>query len=150
MSLKLKIIQVTDLDEILEYEKKKLSESIANEMDRELNSWNAAWRREALEHYLPLGWSFLARDELGALMGYFIAQPLLFLEGQTQSLWVEHIQYTSLEARDELCETAYKLAREKHFQKVFFPNQNTIENSIRGMKAQRWEPAVLTVRTTKV
>jgi hypothetical protein len=149
MSLNLKIIQISDLDEILDYEKKKLIESIPNEMDRELSSWNAAWRREALEHYLPLGWSFLARDEFGKLMGYFIAQPLLFFESQTQSLWVEHIQFTSLEARDELCETAYKLAREKHFQKVFFPNQNSIENSVRGLKAQAWNPAVLAAKTTK-
>ena len=26
------------------------------------------------------------------ILGYFIAQPLLFFEGQTQNLWVEHVR----------------------------------------------------------
>ncbi len=157
MALFLRVAQIEDLDEILDLEKRKLQETIPNESDRELASWNARWRREALEHYLPLGWSFLARDEQtkspfsseGLLLGYFLAQPLLFLSGQTQSLWLEHLQHTSLMARDELCELAYKIAREKHLQKVYFPNANMIANSVKQFKSELWAPNVIEIKTTK-
>ncbi len=157
MSLFCRVIQIEDLPEILEFENKKLQESIPDEMERTLQSWNARWRRESLEHYLPLGWSFLVRDmdssgaysDRGALAGYFLAQPLLFLDGQTQSLWMEHIQYASLQARDELCELAYRLSREKHFQKVFFPNIAGVSNSISSFRAEAWNPAVMHIKTTK-
>ncbi|MBK9322179.1 MAG: hypothetical protein IPM97_04340 [Bdellovibrionaceae bacterium] len=157
MGLFCRIIQVEDMPEIIDFETKKLQESVPDEMERTLLSWNARWRRESLEHYLPLGWSFLVRDQdasgaytdQGVLVGYFLAQPLLFLDGQTQSLWVEHIQYASLQARDELCDLAYKLSREKHFQKVFFPNVSGVSNSISGLKAEPWSPAIMQVKTTK-
>lgn len=158
MSLYLRIIQASEMDEILEYENRKLSEVIADEMERTMASWNTKWRKESLEHYLPMGWSFMARDSSlpssfsneGLLVGYFIAQPLLFFEGQTQSLWVEHIQYSTLQARDELADLAYKLSREKHFQKVFFPESQSLLSAVRGMKAESWDPQVLSVKTTKV
>lgn len=150
MSLNLKVIQLSDLDQILDFEKKKLIESVTDEMDREFAAWNSRWRREALEHYLPMGWSFLAKDLDETLIGYFIAQPMLFIDGQTQSLWIEHLQFSTLQARDELCELAYKLAKEKHFQKVYFPQQNTIENAVKALKAEVWAPPVLQIKTTKV
>ena len=157
MSLFCRVVQIQDLQEILDFENKKLQELIPDEMERTLHSWNVRWRKEALEHYFSLGWSFLARDqdktsaysEEGLLAGYFIAQPLLFLSGETQSLWVEHLQYASLQARDELCELAYKLSREKHFQKVFFPNESGINNSISAFKAEAWNPGVMHIKTTK-
>lgn len=157
MALFCRILQLQDLDEILDFENKKLVEQIPDEMERTMASWNARWRKEALEHYLKLGWSFVARDkdkpspfsDEGLLVGYFIAQPLLFLDGQTQSLWVEHLQYASLQARDELCELAYKLSREKHLQKVFFPNVSGINNSISAFKAETWNPNVMSIKTTK-
>lgn len=157
MALFCRILQLQDLEEILDFENKKLQEQIPDEMERTLQSWNARWRQEALEHYLKLGWSFIARDkdkassfsDEGLLVGYFIAQPLLFLDGQTQSLWVEHLQYASLQARDELSELAYKLSREKHFQKVFFPNVAGIINSISVFKAEAWNPSVMSIKTTK-
>lgn len=158
MALFCRIVQLQDLDEILDFENKKLIEQVPDEMERTFQSWNARWRKEALEHYLKLGWSFLARDkdkpsefsDEGQLVGYFMGQPLLFVGGQTQSLWVEHLQYASLQARDELCELAYKLSREKHFQKVFFPNEHGIANSISAFKAEVWNPNVMQIKTTKV
>lgn len=157
MSLFCRVVQIQDLPEILDFEDRKLVEMIPDEMERTLHSWNVRWRKESLEHYFPLGWSFLVRDQEkrseysdeGLLAGYFLAQPLLFLDGQTQSLWVEHLQYASLQARDELCELAYKLSREKHFQKVFFPNVSGINNSISALKAETWNPAVMHIKTTK-
>ena len=157
MSLYCRIIQISDLPEILDYEQKKLANTVPDEMERTMHAWNARWRQEALEHYLKMGWSFLARDreipnplsEEGALVGYFIAQPLLFVEGQTQALWIEHVSYSSLQARDELCELAYKLSREKHFQRVLFPNMAGVANSVTTLKAETWQPNVLNVKTTK-
>lgn len=157
MSLYCRIVQLDDLEEILEYEQKKLENSVPDEMERTLQSWNARWRKEALEHYLPMGWSFLARDqdirsprsEEGALVGYFMAQPFLFMEGQTQCLWIEHLSYSSLQARDELCDLAYRLSREKHFQRVLFPNLLGIANSVGTMKPEPWNPNVLHIKTTK-
>lgn len=157
MSLYLRVIEAAEIDEILDFENRKLSEVIADEMERTLASWNTRWRKESLQHYLPMGWSFLARDKSlpspfsseGLLVGYFIAQPLVFFDGQTQSLWIEHIQYSTLQARDELTELAYKLSREKHFQKVFFPESQSLHNAVRGMKAESWDPQVLSVKTTK-
>lgn len=157
MSLSLRIILPAEIDEILDFENRKLAEQVPNETDRQLQSWSTRWRREALEHYLPLGWSFLARDTAqpspyspdGLLVGYFIAQPMLFVDGQTQSLWVEHLQYSSLQARDELCDLAYRLSREKHFQRVYFAKVPAIMNAVKQAGAEDWNPQVVFLRTTK-
>lgn len=150
MSLVCRVIQAEDLQEILDLENKKLQDAYPDEMERMIAGWNSKFRVEALNHYIPLGWSFLARDqETNKLEGYFIAQPLLFLDGQTQSLWVEHVQYISLQARDELCELAYKLGREKHLQRVYFPSENGVTNSVQAFKPETWQPGTLRVKTTK-
>ncbi len=157
MSLYCRVIQLSDLPEITQFEQEKLFKSIVNENDRIFHTWSARWRPEALEHYIPLGWSFLARDteitspdsSEGALVGYFLAQPFLFMEGQTQCLWVEHLNYSSLQARDELCDLAYRFSREKHFQRVLFPNVPGIANSVATMKSEPWQPSVFSVKTTK-
>jgi len=158
MSLYLRILQASEIDEVLDFEMKKMVEQYPDEMERTIKSWHSRARKEALVHYLPMGWSFVARDrsqpspwsDEGLMVGYFIAQPLLFLDGQTQSLWVEHIQYSALQARDELCDLAYRLSREKHFQRVFFPQSQNISNAIKSLKAEAWDSQVLLVKTTKV
>jgi hypothetical protein len=150
MGLFCRIIQTDDLEQILNFEQKKLKESIPDEMERMFAQWNSRARQEAMEHYISMGWSFLALDENQELAGYFLAQPLLFVDGQTQSLWVEHIQYASLQARDELCDLAYRLSREKHFQRVYFPQASGVQNSISAFKPETWHPAALQVKTTKV
>ncbi|WP_374034550.1 hypothetical protein ACES2I_00975 [Bdellovibrio bacteriovorus] len=150
MSLYCRVIQPEDLQQILDLENKKLAETYPDEMERMIATWNSKFRVEALNHYISLGWSFLAvEQDTDKLMGYFIAQPLLFLDGQTQTLWVEHVQYSSLQARDELCELAYKLGREKHLQRVYFPNDNGVPNSVKAFKAESWQPGTLSVKTTK-
>ena len=158
MSLYTRVITKTDLEEILAFEKAKLQETILDEMEREMKSWNSRWRQESLEHYLPLGWSFLVRDrsqsssfsDEGLLVGYFLAQPLLFFDANTQNLWLEHIQFSTLQARDELCELAYKMSREKHFQQVLFPESQSVHNAIKNFKSQQWDPQILMCKTTKV
>jgi hypothetical protein len=157
MSLFLRIAEAREVEEILEFENRKLKESFADESERMMQSWHSRWRKEALEHYFPMGWSFVARDSSqtsefsreGLLVGYFMAQPLLFFDGQTQSLWVEHLQYSTLQARDELCDLAWRLSREKHFQRVYFPNTPALSPTLKTMKAEEWSSQVLMLKTTK-
>ena len=157
MALFCRIIQMDDLDEVMEFEGKRMAELYPDESERMFASWSSHARKEAMEHYIPMGWCFLARDPgvasthstEGALVGYFLAQPLLFVDGQTQSLWMEHLQHTSLQARDELCDLAYRLSREKNFQRVYFPQGNGVHNSISTLKPQSWTPGTMMVKTTK-
>ncbi len=147
-----------NLEEILAYENNKLHELYPTEIEQSMVRWSSRWRQESLEHYLKTGWSFILRDRDinsdfsvdGALVGYFLAQPLLFLDGQTQSLWIEFISFSNLATRDKLCDFAYKLSREKHFQKVYFPSQNNVINSVNSYKATPWTPEMVQVLTTKV
>lgn len=145
------------LNELLDFENQKLKELYPSEIEQSLARWNSRWRQESLEHYLKLGWSFLLRDSgsqsdqhpEGILQGYFLAQPLLFLDGQTQSLWIEHLSYSNLAARDQLCEMAYRLSRDKHLQKVYFPAQNSILSSVNAFNATPWKPEVVQILTTR-
>lgn len=149
MSLQMLVAQTTEMDEISDYEQKRLKENFPDENDRIFQSWQAPYRKESLQHYLSTGWCYLARKE-NLLMGYFLAQPLLFFDGQTQSLWIEHVQYSSLQARDELCQLAYKIAQEKRFQRIYFPNSKVILNAISSFKPEEWGGQTLMIKTTKV
>jgi hypothetical protein len=148
MSLDLHVLQTSEIDEILSLEGKLLAAKIPDEMERLIFSWNCRWRKESLEHYIPLGWSFCARKE-NQLTGYFIAQALLFFDGQTQSMWVEHMQFTDTESRTALIELAVKLGREKHLQKVYFPNEQELVDGLKNFKSEPWSSSILQVRTTK-
>ena len=148
MSSTSRVIQIQDLENILLFEQKKMAEQAMGQEEAMFATWSARWRKESLEHYLPLGWSFLIEDE-SILQGYLLAQPFLFLEGQMQCLWVEHLSYNSLKVRDELCDLAYRISREKHFQRVLFPNNPGIMNSVTSFKPEIWQPAVISVKTTK-
>lgn len=155
--LYLRIIQASDLDEIQAFEKSQLAQSSMDPMEQELFAWTSRWRAESLGHYLPMGWSFLARDrqkksqwsDEGELVGYFIAQPLLFFDGQTQSLWVEHLSYLNQKAKSELCELAYRLSREKHFQRVYLPDHQDLRDSVQAWKPEPWDPTAIFLKTTK-
>lgn len=157
MSLFCRVIDTNDLSEILDFEERKIRESYPDEGDRIIAGWQSRSRREALEHYIPMGWSFLARERFqasphsseGLLLGYFIAQPLLFFEGQTQSLWIESLNFLSLQARDELCDLAQRVSREKHLQRVYFPNQHGVVNGLTGVKHSIWQPNSLYIKTTR-
>lgn len=156
MNLHASVLQISDIDEVLQFEQNKMIEVYPDESDRMIASWSSRACKESFEHYLPLGWSFVVRDrdqklqqQEGQMLGFFIAQPLLFLDGQTQSLWVEHMQFNNLQVRDFLCDLAYRLSREKHLQRVYFPQQQSIQNSVTTFGAQLWQPQTLVVKTTK-
>lgn len=118
----IKILRPQDAAAIAAFEKNLLKASELDEVEREFRSWHSSWRSESLDHYLPLGWSF-GIWESDDLVGYFLAQPQLFTRGQTQTLWVEQLTATTSALKDELKDIARRVAREKHFQKVIFNDE---------------------------
>lgn len=125
--MEMRVIAIEELEEILKFERELLKTKIANDFERELAEWSAPWRRESLEFYLPLGWSFSVRED-GVLKGYLLAQPMLFYRGFTQTLWVEHLSYADDALRATLVDLAYRWARDKHFQRALFANSNWLDN----------------------
>ena len=113
---------LSDAPAIQTFGHRVLADQITDPMEREMAAWSAPWREESLAHYLRSGWSMGLWSSSGKeeLKGYFLAQPLLFYRGLTQSLWGEHIGACTVEARLELEDAAIKYARDKHLQSVFF------------------------------
>lgn len=118
MNLNARILLPTDQEALLAFERERLAKTGGDEMDREMKSWSARWRAEALEHYLPQGWSFGVYDSNGKMLAYALAQPFLFHRGLTQTLWIEHFARETQDAAKLLIETLHKWARDKHFQCV--------------------------------
>lgn len=94
----------------------------ADPMALEMLSWSAPWRVESLTHYLNVGWSLGAFKE-NKLIGFILCQPLLYFTSLTQSLWIEDVDGETTQVAEELMEVAYKWARTKHLQRVYF-NEN--------------------------
>jgi hypothetical protein len=149
MSLILKTATLDNLEAINHLEKTiQKQNSTKSEMDLEIESWNSPWRSESLEHYLKLGWSFLAlKNEI--ICGYFIAQPLLFFENQTQSLWVEHLFAEDKNSYIELIELCVKLSKEKHFQRVYLPTYQDILQNLKIYKIEEYNKNRVFIKTTK-
>lgn len=148
MDLDFQVISPSDLDDIYRYAEQKLVQQIPNEMERTLQSWHVRWRKEALEHYLPMGWSFVVRHK-NQTVGFFLAQPVLFFRGQTQTLWVEHVQADSAEVLEALVDVAVRTSREKHLQRVLFSAEDKVEGAL-----EKWGPQITSdqlweVKTTK-
>lgn len=116
-----RILQPQDGQCIAAFEKQRAEQMHMPAMEIELMSWNASWREESLNHYLPQGWSFgLFVPDTNTLQGYFLAQPFLFFRSMTQTLWIERLVAVGAKETAELLEIAYKICREKHFQKLVF------------------------------
>ena len=120
-SLDIRILLLEDKEAIMQFENERLARTAPDPMEREMKVWDARWRGEALEHYLPQGWSFGCFAEM-KLAGYFLGQPYLFHRGLTQTLWIEHLSALSPAVACQLVETAHKWARDKHLQTVLLEN----------------------------
>ncbi len=153
MELVFKIATAGDLDEILAFAEGNHKKAWSDEMECMLQSWHARWRREALEFYLPLGWSFIARaaalDADGPIVGFFLGQALLFVRGMTQTLWIEHLTGNDLVIRNALSDVAIRLAREKHLQRVLFADIKELDGAEKSFSFQKLDDEVLEVKTTK-
>lgn len=112
------------------FAKSRLAKTISDKMEGEMKSWTARWRGEALDHYLPLGWSFGCFCGVEVL-GFMLAQPLVFFRGHTQTLWIEHLEATDREVSRLLLETAHRWARDKHFQCVFAESLEPVQSASR-------------------
>lgn len=108
-----------DCDSIHEFAFQKLAKEAQDEVQFRFDSWTASWRKESLEYYLKTGWSFVAKED-NQVRGFFLAQPQLFVNQQTQSIWVEFMLADSSPIYDFLFEIILKTAREKHIQRVLF------------------------------
>jgi hypothetical protein len=117
--LSFKVISIGDLDQIHSYEVDKLKNIDMHPVEKELLQWSMPWRKESLEHYLKLGWSFSAHSG-DKLVGYSLGQPFLFVTADAQTLWVEHVSGDSNEIIEKLVDVSIRWGRDKHFQKVIF------------------------------
>ncbi|MBX7230579.1 MAG: hypothetical protein K1X29_00705 [Bdellovibrionales bacterium] len=167
MKQEMRILQIQDLDLICQFEEAKslkfqrgLETKTASplpaqqdplclariQMEWEMAKWTAPWRQEALRHYLPLGWSFgaFSEDVEGkklSLQGYILAQPLLFFQTQTQTLWVEHVSGSSSYILKSLLETVVRWSRDKHLQRVLFSTANIFYDANR----EEWDDIIQTL-----
>jgi hypothetical protein len=115
--------------------------------------WSAPWRKESLDHYLKLGWSMARRDpHTGGLLGYALAQPILFFRKQTQTVWIEHVDAESPRLAEEIVDTLIRVSREKHIQRVLMGFRETdlgLGEVIRTRNGRMIEDDILEFPTTK-
>lgn len=146
--IEFQVLGASDVDEVFEFANRRLAAAIHDENERMFASWRVRWRREALEHYLKLGWSFIARVE-GAPVGFFLAQPFMFYRGQTQTVWIEHIEAEDHEVRKALADIAVRVGREKHMQRVLFSGENLEKDDLMEWQPESFSDSIWEVKTTK-
>ena len=144
-----RIAQFEDVEAVYEFELNHTSSVADDEYEKMMAVWNSSFRKESLEHYLKLGWSFLALDEKNRVVGFFLGQPLLFFDQQTQSLWIEHVSSIHPRISTELVDIAFRLSREKHFQRVLISENIQNLNLEKSFPFQKWERSVQFLKTTK-
>lgn len=144
-----RIAQLDDVENVFNYEFKKIAVDGNHEIENQILVWNSYFRKEALEHYFKLGWSFVAEHKSGQICGFFMGQPLLFVEKQTQSLWVEFVSADNMNIYTELVDIAYRLSREKHFQRVLLSESVKTAGLVKEFPFLAWERNVVTLKTTK-
>jgi len=152
VDIEYKVLQLADIEEVLAFEEAILSRTDMDENEKMMSKWSSHWRQEALEHYFPLGWSMGAwagRENDRKLLGYFMAQALLFFQGKTQVLWVEHVQSTEENLRHDLIDIAYRMSREKHLQSIIFSNHLEDDTAFSSYKRKNAQHRMLEVPTTK-
>lgn len=144
------VLEKTHLDEVIQFEKGRLELLEPDPIARELKGWDAKWRMESLEHFLPIGWSFGARNLDGQLLGYFLAQPFLFFRGMTQTLWVEHLSYLSPDIGMGLVDLAYRWGRDKHMQKVVVPHDPLLTSELLTARGRPIEERWIELNSTRL
>lgn len=143
-----RIAQLSDLDLVYQLAESLLRKETPDEMELMMKIWDSRIRKEALTHYLNLGWSFVAENESG-ITGFFLAQPMLFVNGKTQTLWVEEIMSEDSAIRKSLLDITHKLARDKHLQGVLISNRFESDITHLNIKTQKLNEDLLWIKTTK-
>ncbi len=143
-----KVLSPQNQAEILQLEGLKISH--LDEIARMQISWNAPWRPESLEFYLKTGWCIGMYNDADMLQAYFLAQPMLFVENYTQTLWIEHLSYPDEEVGLALIDFAYRYGRDKHLQRVLFKDDPVFEKVDLPFKVSATNKKYLEVFTTKM
>lgn len=147
-SVTYRIAQLQDVESAYQYEYCKNFPENTDEIENQIAVWGSFYRKESLEHYFKTGWSFVAVDEQEKVCGFFMAQPLLFFDRQTQTLWVEYMSASNQEILSQLVDIAYRLSREKHFQRVLLAAE--LENQLtQKFPFQPWQRNFNLLKTTK-
>ena len=115
--MEIKLFLPDQVEAVFEFEKNRL-EGGMSELQIEMQSWDQPWRKESLQHYSQLGWSFVQLDADDKIQGYILGQPFLFFNNWTQTLWVEHVAFDNPEVGLQLVDTIVRWAKTKHLQKV--------------------------------
>lgn len=144
-----RIAQLDDVDAVYEFEFKLRLSDIKDEYEQQMAVWTSAFRKESLEHYFKLGWSFIALNEKNEIQGFFLGQTLLFFDHQTQTLWLEYLSAISLDIGTELVDIAYRLSKEKHLQRVIMSDSIQKMNLKKAFPFQTWERSMNFLKTTK-
>lgn len=153
MELKIASLENEDIQTIVQFEKQKYITQGVSDIEISMIQWNSKWRPEYIEHYWKTGWSFTVKNSANQLVGYFLAQPFMFFNGQTQTLWVDVISSEHREVLELMIDTFVKLCREKHLQMVYIPKEfleQNSENSFKGLeKVQTNNQNLYFIKTTK-
>ena len=133
---------------VYDYELSLLSKNLSS-VRTEIKSWQSSWRKESLKHYCGSGWSFVAFEE-DRLQGYVLAQPLLFFNNWTQSLWLEHLSFHSDRAGTELMDVCIRWAKTKHLQKLLVNTKTETHSWIQKRFPSFKRADYLHLSTTKI
>jgi hypothetical protein len=144
-----RIAQLEDVEKVHQFEIKKNFGAEAESIENKIIVWDSNYRLEALQHYFNLGWSFIAEDSQQNIVGFFMGQTVLFFDKQTQTLWIEYVSAIDNQIKTELIDIAYRLAREKHFQRVLLSTELQTQNLTKEFPFQNWERRASFLKTTK-
>lgn len=151
--LNLRILRPEDLGPILAFARHRLSLQNKDPMERQFAEWSAPWRTESLAHYLGTGWSFAATETENnqeQILGFTLAQPLLFIRSFTQTIWVEHLDFQNEETGKALVETLYRWSRDKHMQKLVFTDAEQAAGLASPYPGQRTREGWWELATTRI
>lgn len=148
MPMEVKLFLQEHIDPVHSFEMRQLSQELSP-IAAEMKSWEFPWRKESMEHYMNLGWSFVCLEG-DDILGYVLAQPLLFFNNWTQSLWVEHLSATNKDVCYQLMDVVVRWSKTKHLQKVILnpkiESTDFIKENFNGFK----EGQYLHLSTTKM
>lgn len=142
-----RVLKTQDLEAIQDFEKSRITQ--LNDIEKTFLEWKAPWRKESLEHYLNTSWS-MGLFEGESLKSYFLAQPFLFVESYTQTLWIEHLGFKEKKDLTELVDLIVKYAKDKHLQRVLFNQIQQLNELSAQFKFASTQKNYFEVFTTKL
>lgn len=138
-----------DIEEIIAFEESLSGSVETDDIEQRFFHWGSSARRESLEFYLQIGWSFVAIDrDSKKICGYFLAQPVLFYRSMTQTLWIEEAGFCDEGVGVELGKIAFGIAKDKHLQRVLVNPQSRFVR-IESIRSSLKSIEVLQLKLTK-